>query len=74
MKIKDLLVACQQQVMNGNGEKKIFISSDDEWNDFHELFYWFTYLEDEVKGNLEEYRIEDIEARGDKLSDIVLLW
>ena len=72
MRVKQLLLACQQQVLNWNWEKEVYISSDDEWNDFHELFYWFTYLEDDVKGNLEEYRIEDIETNH-QLKDIILL-
>lgn len=74
MTVKQLLVACQQQILNWNGEKKVFISSDDEWNDFHELLFWFTYTEEDVKNCLEEYRVEDIEVHWTQLKDVILLW
>jgi len=74
MTVKQLLTMCQQQVLNGNGEKKVFISSDDEWNDFHELLFGFTYTEEDVKNCLEEYRIEDIEVHWTQLKDVILLW
>lgn len=32
---------CDYQIKQGNGDKKILISNDDEGNGFHELFYAF---------------------------------
>lgn len=32
---------CDYQIKQGNGNKKILISNDDEGNGFHELFYAF---------------------------------
>ena len=74
MTIKQLLLACQQQVLNWNWDKTIYISSDDEGNEFHELIFLFTYTEDEVKETIacSNTPIEDIE-RYHKLKDIILL-
>ena len=50
MTVEDLLYECQAQIRAGNGRKKIVISSDDEGNSFHGLFWGFTYYdEDEYK-------------------------
>lgn len=40
---------CAEQIKLGNGKKKVFISSDDEGNDYHQLFYGFCYKDEEVK-------------------------
>lgn len=40
--IDQLLEECKKQKALGNGGKKILISSDDEGNGYHELFYGFT--------------------------------
>lgn len=72
MTIEELYDLCEKEIKHGNGQKTIYISSDDEWNDFHELFYWFTPNEDDIANCLERYRIEDIE-RNNELKDIILL-
>ena len=72
MTVNELLKLCELEAKHGNGDKIIYISSDDEWNDFHELFYGFTFDEDDMANCLERYRIEDIE-RNHKLKDIILL-
>lgn len=40
--INKLFEECKKQIQNGNGQKHILISSDDEGNGFHELFYAFS--------------------------------
>ena len=40
--VKELLKLCRHEVMNGNADKKILISADDEGNSYHELFFPFT--------------------------------
>lgn len=40
--IKDLLKACQEQVAEGNGDKVILVSRDDEGNGYHRLNYLFS--------------------------------
>lgn len=42
MTVKDLLGYVQKQIDKGNGDKEILISSDDEGNEFHGLYYQFT--------------------------------
>lgn len=42
--IKDLYQECKEQIQNGNGNKVIMISQDDEGNSFHYLWYSFTDL------------------------------
>lgn len=69
IKIRQLLNYCLDEVKKGNAEKTIFISSDDEWNDFHELFYGFSKPADNY---LDKERIIDIE-RYHKIDDIILL-
>ena len=39
--VADLKKMCDYQIKQGNGNKKILISNDDEGNGFHELFYAF---------------------------------
>ena len=68
--VSKLLDFCLKQMARWNGDKIIFISSDDEWNDWHELFYWFTT---DVKQNVDKRRMEDIQ-RYHKPDDIILLW
>jgi len=41
--VKELLGACLLEVANGNGSRRILISSDDEGNEYHELFFGFTH-------------------------------
>ena len=41
MTVKDLYKACAEQIKKGNGNKEILISSDDEGNSYHGLFYEF---------------------------------
>lgn len=40
--VNQLAHACRQQIGKGNGNKHVLISSDDEGNEFHTLFYGFT--------------------------------
>lgn len=45
--INDLAKLCKEQIKKGNGNKKIVISSDDEGNEYHELFFGFTPTQEE---------------------------
>lgn len=44
--VKELYDVCRKELINGNGNKKILISQDDEGNGYHELFYGFTPVKD----------------------------
>ena len=50
MTVAELYAYCAREFRAGNGNKKIFISDDDEGNGYHELMYEFcTY--DELTDN-----------------------
>ena len=40
--VSQLLQECIKQIQKGNGRKHIIISSDDEGNEYHELFFSFS--------------------------------
>lgn len=40
--VKELAQLCSEQIKMGNGDKHVLISSDDEGNEYHTLFYGFT--------------------------------
>lgn len=48
--INDLTKYCVKQIQNGNGDKKILISNDDEGNGYHELFFEFSNVKDIFEG------------------------
>lgn len=45
--IKELMEECKKQIKLGNGDKVIMISSDDEGNSYHYLWYSFTEIEND---------------------------
>ena len=46
--VEQLALACNNLVKGGKGKKKIVLSSDDECNEYHELFYGFTENPEEL--------------------------
>lgn len=46
--VKELLQICRAEVASGHGDKVICISSDDEGNEYHTLYYGFTDSQDEL--------------------------
>ena len=40
--IQDLCEACQKEIKEGKGDRHILISSDEEGNWYHELYFLFT--------------------------------
>lgn len=51
--VKELLYYCKIQVARGNGDKHILISTDDEGNGYHTLFYDFQDDPDDINYALE---------------------
>ena len=47
--VKDLKKFCEQEIKNGNGNKLIVVSDDNEGNGFHGLFYAFTTIKENEK-------------------------
>lgn len=43
--LEQLMKMCMQEIANGNAQKKILISNDDEGNGYHALYYGFAPLE-----------------------------
>lgn len=74
MTVKELYNYCVKQMNKWNADKHIYISSDDEWNEWHELIFSFTDELHEIKDTLDTSNTDkyDIE-RYHKLEDIVLL-
>lgn len=44
--IKDLMIECEKQIKKGKGNNVIMISSDDEGNSYHYLWYAFTTIKE----------------------------
>jgi hypothetical protein len=64
LRVKDLLAACQREVANGNGNKIVLLSADEEGNYFNEMFYAFTPSD--------EFEESDLNTRYCK-SDVIIL-
>jgi len=52
--VAQLLNECMTLVNNGYGDKHIQISSDDEGNSFHSLFYGFTTSPEDLQYYVDE--------------------
>lgn len=65
LNIEQLFCFCGKQIQKWNGKKKILITTDDEWNGYHWLFYQFTDNTEEIKelceGGYFHDRIQDPE-------------
>lgn len=66
--IDKLATLCKQQQKLGNGKKMILLSSDDEGNEYHEMFFGFTDG-DEAAKYIDDYQL----PRGVDLKDYVIL-
>lgn len=69
MTIRTLVSFCLEQMKNGNGDKKILISNDDEGNGYHGLYYAFTEANEM---GLSEFEIP-YGVKVSELSDYVIL-
>ena len=47
--VNELLELCKQEIENGNGDRKILLSDDDEGNGYRALYYAFTPAEELFK-------------------------
>lgn len=68
--VLELWTFCNKQIQNGNWAKKILITTDDEGNWYHNLYYGFTDDYDEIKETQEFCDLWDIR---DDLENYVLL-
>ena len=67
--VKRLAEACDEMIAKGYGNRVIWISSDDEGNAFHQLFYSFTPLDD---SNIGDFYLAHTGDELDKDKDIIL--
>lgn len=51
--VNELNLAIQEQIRKGNGDKHILISTDDEGNGYHTLFYAFLDDKNEIRNCLD---------------------
>ena len=75
MTIKELLQLCQREIDKWNWDKTVYISSDDEWNEYHELLFAFETTPKDVEEVIKwsNTDLEDIK-RYHKIEEIALLW
>jgi hypothetical protein len=76
--IYELEKFCAEEILRGNGKKAIMISSDDEGNNYHYLWYGFTtikQMEEPIKlGNkVYECPFEFADERIAKKEDTIIL-
>ena len=79
--VNELLELCKQEVENGNGDRKILLSNDDEGNGYHALYYDFTPAEEIFVDDDGEYDEDDlpygmkydIKVKGGALEDFIVL-
>lgn len=59
MTIKELKKFCLEEIRNGNGNKKVLLSDDEEGNGFHECVYAFTPAEKMMDGPYTPYGVQE---------------
>ena len=69
IKVKELAMACNDLVKKGYGDKVVLLSSDDEGNEYHTLYY--TFLTDEKE--LEKIKEYGMFHDGNNPKDVVIL-
>ena len=52
--VKELKMACDYLIRKGYGDKTVLLSSDDEGNEYHTLYYTFLTDKEEIR-QLREY-------------------
>ena len=72
--IDELLALCKYEHDKGNGNKRILIPSDDEWNEYHQLWDGF-FTDKETFQYVEDYQYSQtqVEDRED-LSKKRVIW
>lgn len=76
--IKELKRQCEIQILQGNGDKVIMISQDDEGNSYHYLWYAFCPIEEyekevEYQGQKYQFDFEYADESVAKKEDTIIL-
>lgn len=66
--IETLYKELGKQIKKGNGSKKILLSSDDEGNEYHEMFYCVTPMSEEFLDCVRSF-----ESKEELLNNYVIL-
>lgn len=69
MTVKELYKYCKEQIDKGNEDKIIVISDDEEGNGYHDLYYAFS----EVNEELDEDMYENLIRTNAGIKDIIIL-
>lgn len=59
--VEQLKAVCELEIENGNGDKQIYISTDDEGNSYHPLFFTFTPLTNDNKAFFEAWGRDELD-------------
>ena len=59
--VNELFELCKKEIENGNGDKNIVISDDNEGNGFHGLFYGFTEMTEDLSQDVYDSKTTRIE-------------
>lgn len=71
--VHELMAHCKAAIGRGLGNKKILISSDDEGNEYHELFFAFTKIGNgEHEMMPDEYQLHGVSLE-DAQSEYIIL-
>jgi len=67
--VNELKKMCEEQIKNGNGDSVIMISSDDEGNSYHYLWYDFI----EAKEMIDNYNILEFDKGIADIKNTIIL-
>ena len=71
--VEQLLEFCKAEKKKGNGKKKVLLSSDDEGNEYHQLFYGFTPTIDKKGKNFFEESLARVPYGVDDVKNYIIL-
>ena len=69
--IKQLAQLCKTEIANGNGDKQIVVSNDEEGNGYHGLYFGFTPC-DEIF-DTSPYSPYCMELQGENMAEFITL-
>lgn len=70
--VHELMAHCKHEISKGNGSRKILISSDDEGNEYHELFFSFIAIGGKDGITPDEYQLHGVSLEKAKEEYIIL--
>jgi hypothetical protein len=71
--VKRLKAICDKAIKNGLGDRKILISSDDEGNEYHELFFALSDCEDVLTESGAQYVLPYGVTYEEAIKDYIIL-